>query len=123
MRLDERIEPLRAALSRISGGRGIIQVDRDRASAVWQALRGGWHFHVARTGVTSSEPKKNIHSHPGDAVSYGAAILFPLSKFAPKSQGSGREARQAGYFAKGPSEPWRIGPTLPSKMPEHGSKL
>ena len=123
VRLDERIEPLRAVLSRISGGRGVVQVDRDRASAVWQALRGGWHFHVARTGVTSSEPKKNIHSHPGDAVSYGAAILFPLSKFAPKSQGGGREARQAGYFAKGPSEPWRIGPTLPGKIPEHGSKL
>jgi hypothetical protein len=76
----ERIEPLRAVLTRAIGGRGMVQVDRERAAAVWQALRGGWHFHVARTGVISGEPAKDQHSHPGDAMGYGAAILFPLGK-------------------------------------------
>lgn len=84
IRFEPRVEPLRAVLTRTTGGRGVVQVDRFRASEVWQALRGGWHFHVARTGITSAEPRKDIHSHPGDAMSYGAAILFPLGKLTGK---------------------------------------
>lgn len=74
------IEPLRAVLSRLTGGRGVVQVDRYNAAPVWHALRGGWHFHVARTGIVSGEPQKDEHSHPGDTMRYLAAILFPLSK-------------------------------------------
>lgn len=74
------IEPLRAVLTRTTGGKGVVQVDRFRAAPVWHALRGGWHFNVARTGITGGEPFKDMHSHPGDAMRYGAAILWPLSK-------------------------------------------
>lgn len=76
----ERREPLRAILAKQHGGRGLIQVDRQNATEVWHALRGGWHFHVSRAGITSLEPDKNIHSHPGDAMGYGAARLYPLVK-------------------------------------------
>jgi hypothetical protein len=77
---EDRIEPLRAVLTRTSGGRGIVQVDKERAAAIWHALRGGWHFHIARTGVISGQAVKDIHSHPGDAIAYGAAVLFPMGR-------------------------------------------
>lgn len=93
-----RIDPLQSALSRSIGGRGLIQVDKLRAKVVWQALRGGWHYHVARTGVTSTEPVKNIHSHPGDAIGYGAAVLFPLGTIGKKSGFAGTEPKTAGFF-------------------------
>lgn len=81
VKIAERVEPLRAVLRRqITGGRGVVQVDRQRASAVWQALRGGWRYHVARSGVLSKDPVKDMHSHPGDAMGYGAALLFPVGK-------------------------------------------
>ena len=81
IRPSEGIEPLRGVLTRVVQGKGLVQVDRHRAAQVWHALRGGWHFHVARTGVVATEPKKNHpHSDVGDAMRYGAAILFPLGK-------------------------------------------
>lgn len=84
---EDRIEPLRAVLSRNVGRTGLVQVDRSRAAPVWHALRGGWHFHVARTGVVSGQAVKNIHSHPGDALSYGAAVLFPMGKLYDRGKG------------------------------------
>lgn len=105
VQLDDRIEPLRAILSRTTGGRGVLQVDRHRAQPVWMALRGGWHFHVARTGLVSGEPYKDIHSHPGDAISYGAARLFPLQKLGKTMHI--RAPFPAQYFGH---EPMQIGP-------------
>lgn len=105
-----RKNAIQAVLARTIEGRGVVQVDRQRAKEVWYALRGGWHFHVARTGVTSGEPKKNIHSHPADAMSYGAAYLFPIGKM---DGGQGRSVPSGGgdvsYFAP-PAGGWRIGP-------------
>lgn len=77
--LHERIEPLRAVLTRTMQGRGIVQVDRVGAREVYMALRGGWHFREAN-GVISADPVKDMHSHPGDAVSYGAARIFPMGR-------------------------------------------
>jgi hypothetical protein len=73
--LAEGVEPLRHVLRQSD----LLRVDRTNAKAVWMALRGGWHFHVARTGITRADPVKNIHSHPGDAMRYGAGVLFPLA--------------------------------------------
>lgn len=95
----ERREPLRAILARQTGGKGVLQVDRIRARAVWQALRGGWHFHVSRSGVTGSEPIKNMHSHPGDAMGYGAALLFPLGRILNPPRL--RHAQSASFFGGG----------------------
>lgn len=103
--LEPRLEPLRAVLRRtVTGGRGVVQVDRERAAAVWQALRGGWHYHIGRTGVVNPVPVKNGHSHPGDAMSYGAGVLFPLTKLDGKGK-MGVEAegaQSARFFGKGP---------------------
>lgn len=97
LRLWERLNPLQSALTRTVGGRGLIQVDRDRCGPVWHALRGGYHFHVSRTGITSSEPVKNIHSHPGDACGYGAALLLPIGRAIPKGSPLAKDL-PGGYF-------------------------
>lgn len=96
VKLPERIEPLRAVLKRA----GVVRVDRERASAVWHALRGGWHFHVARNGIVSGAPVKNIHSHPGDAMSYGAAVLFPLGRLKGAERHGMGSPREASYFGR-----------------------
>lgn len=119
-----RRDAIGAVLARNIGGRGLVQVDRHHAKEVWFALRGGWHYNVARTGVVSSEPKKNIHSHPGDAMSYGAAVLFPM-KLAVRGPTEGiKPPPEAGYFgnAQGAAETSRIGPAArpPLKTDAHG---
>lgn len=79
--LQERLDPLQSVLTKVVGGRGKVRVDREWAPQVWYALRGGWHFHVAKSGLISGVPVKN---HPdsdiGDALGYGAAILFPMGR-------------------------------------------
>lgn len=118
----EGIEPLRAVLARNLGGKGLVQVDRSRATEVWHALRGGWHFGVTRTGIVSGEPMKDVHSHPGDAMRYGAAVLFPLGKLQGPRPGQGPPPREASYFAQGRDGALRIGPA-PATIPAHGSSL
>jgi hypothetical protein len=121
-----RVEPLRSVLTKMSNSRGLVQVDRENAKEVWHALRGGWHYHVAKTGVTGGEPLKNIHSHPGDAISYGAAILFPLKGVDARMQAI-RAPNAPNYFGSstpsGPVEPWRIGPDYKGRIPKHGEIL
>jgi hypothetical protein len=78
--LRERIDPLNAVLARVRNGVGVVQVDKHHARAIWHALRGGWHYNVTRTGIVSQVPVKDIHSHPGDTMGYGAAELFPLGQ-------------------------------------------
>lgn len=93
----DRERPLRAILRQTTlGGQGVVQVDRQRARAVAQALKGGWHYHVARSGVVSVNPEKDMHSHPGDAMGYGAAILFPLARLLPG--GRIKEPKHATFF-------------------------
>lgn len=96
----ERIEPLRGVLARVREGRGILQVDRYRAKAVWYALRGGWHYHVPRSGVTTTVPRKDLHSHPGDAMGYLAARLFPLGRLKVREEVA-RPVRSARYWRSG----------------------
>lgn len=92
-------EALRAVMSRTIQGKAVLQVDRHRAQPVWHALRGGWHHHIARSGIVSAEPQKDIHSHPGDAMAYGAAILFPLGQVYKRAGGGlSRGPTSATYF-------------------------
>lgn len=107
IRTEARVEPLRGVLSRLISGRGVVQVDRFRATAVWQALRGGWHYRVSRNGITSGEPEKNMHSHPGDAMGYGAAVLWPMGRFHDKIIGL-KAPTPAGYWQG--SSGFQIGP-------------
>ena len=119
---EERRDPLQAVLTRTSKGRGVVQVDRDRAAAVWHALRGGYHYHVTRTSIVSTQPVKDIHSHPGDAMGYGAAVLFPLGKRLLHPGDTRQEPRQASYFGNGGSGP--LGFERPyAQVPSHGAVL
>lgn len=118
VKIMERVEPLRAVLSRSTGGRSVVQVDRHRAPHVWHALRGGWHFHISRSGIVSGEPQKDGSSHPGDAMGYGAAVLFPLSKLVDKN--GVPVPRTSSYF--GSDGGMKIGPKV-NHLPAHGSKL
>lgn len=121
VRFDEGVEPLRAVLARNIGGHGLVQVDKSRAAEVWHALRGGWHFNVTRTGITSGEPVKDQHSHPGDAMRYGAAVLFPLGR-AQNPRPTGPAMREASYFAAGRDGALRIGPGN-ATLPANGTTL
>jgi hypothetical protein len=129
----DRMEPLRAVLTRTVGGRGLVQVDRERAAEVWHALRGGWHFHVSRSGITSGLANKDMHSHPGDAMGYLASILFPMGRVLDKGKLAGLAGPSpGGYFSGGPSGVTRTADALnrvgkavsPGQvMPKHGQKL
>jgi len=97
--IDERVDPLRAVLSKTREGRGLMQVDRDLAERVWFALRGGWHYRIARSGVVGTIVKDD-HSHPGDAMGYLAAMLYPAGK---ASRAGGFVKQQTGdYFNRAP---------------------
>jgi hypothetical protein len=111
------IEPLRAVLTRTTAGRGVVQVDRFRAAPVWHALRGGWHFAVSRTGLVSGVPFKDVHSHPGDAMRYGAAVLWPLNRIG--TQRTVKAPQDPVYF----SNAFDIGPGPGLERPAHGSTM
>jgi hypothetical protein len=126
VRWRERIDPLQSVLTRTISGVGLVQVDRVNAKELWHALRGGWHYHKARSGLVSAEAEKDMHSHPGDAFSYGAAILFPTSKLYPGAS-TIIDPRTGHYFgdnqqpfALAPDAPFQIGPGGPARMPSHG---
>lgn len=115
VKIEARVEPLRAVLRRTNSGHGMVQVDKDKARHVWWALRGGWHYHVQRSGVTG-RIVKNEHSHPGDALGYGAGSLFPLGKLQEPRHG-GQEPRAASYFNTAPHPGTSLG------MARKGAKL
>lgn len=117
VKFESRVEPLRAVLARLHQGKGLVRVDQHNATAVWHSLRGGWHFNVAKTGLTSAEPVKDIHSHPGDAMGYGAAVLFPLGRAAGVDRL--RPPQEGSYFG---SKRGLIGPKV-GPVPAHGSTL
>lgn len=129
VRWEERKNPLQAVLTKTINGTGLVQVDRNNAKEVWHALRGGWHYHKARTGLVSAEPKKDQHSHPGDAMGYLAAILFPMGRVVSETPVG--DPKVGHYFGENwhsengiirPDEPWRIGPNV-SELPEDGQVL
>lgn len=97
--VDSRVEPLRAVLGKLRDGRGMMMVDRDDAEAVWYALRGGWHYRIARTGVVGTIVKDE-HSHPGDAMGYAAAKWFPGGRII--TRGKVVEAKVGGYYNNTP---------------------
>lgn len=116
----QRIEPLRAILQKTRHGRGRVQVDKRNAKAVWWALRGGWHYHITRTGQLGGV-SKDIHSHPGDAMSYGASKLFPLGQVQGK-KGGGGQRRVPGYYNTAPGT--SLGMARPgAKLPPEAKKI
>lgn len=97
-----RVEPLRAVLGRQMHGRGVVQVDRQQAREVWFALRGGWHFPTHKNGSIGDDPVKNLHSHPGDAMGYGAAVLYPLAAPTARTGPTVTGPRPTNYLGRSP---------------------
>jgi hypothetical protein len=126
-------QPRRDAARRVLGllrnGEGLVQIDEKRAKPLWHALRGGWHYQKHNNGTVSASPKKNdIHSHPGDAFSYGAAVLFPTGERKERRVTGGIQIRQPVYFrrARGALHPEALDdapfqPEAPSSVPEPGA--
>lgn len=130
VRWPERRDPLQSILTRTISGTGLVQVDRHNAKAVWHALRGGWHYHKAKTGLISSEPSKDIHSHPGDVMGYLAAVLYPMGRVIPQQSVNPQQAGH--YFTENwhaengiirPDDPLEALRRGPSRMPEDGEVL
>ena len=45
-----------------------------------RALRGGWHYKKDSSGrIYTDKPLKDMHSHPGDALSYGVCHLLRMA--------------------------------------------
>lgn len=123
VRTRERVPCLRSALSKLINGRGLVQVDRHKAKHVWQALRGGWHRHVGRTSVVGEEPVKDMHSHPGDAASYGASRLFPQGKLLER-RGSSRPIQTAKFMGRDRTSTGSLGFEQPGlKLPKEARRM
>ncbi|MDY0189022.1 MAG: hypothetical protein RBR16_13985 [Syntrophus sp. (in: bacteria)] len=71
-----RREGLKSALNRQIDGLPWIQISASERQLT-RALRGGWHYRKDASGrVLRDKPVKDIHSHPGDAFSYGATRIL-----------------------------------------------
>jgi hypothetical protein len=123
-------QPRRDAARRVLGllrnGEGLVQIDEKRAKPLWQALRGGWHYQKHANGIVSANPRKEINSHPGDAFSYGAAVLFPTGERKDRKIRGGIPIRKPVYFrnARGSPQPPpglddAFVPEAPSSVPDH----
>jgi hypothetical protein len=95
---EARLLPLRAVMRKLVSRRALMLVDREHAREVWYALRGGWHRNVSASGVVG-DIAKDMHSHPGDAMGYLAATLFPLGRL--KERKPGGKIQSATYFGGG----------------------
>jgi hypothetical protein len=65
--------------------------------------------------MVSDKAKKDIHSHPGDAFGYGAAVYFPAGQLKGARHSGGIPIRQPKYFrrARGSAMPVLEAPDSP----------
>jgi hypothetical protein len=77
MSWESRRENLKEAFNMTVDGEPKILVSCDDDIMI-EALGGGWHYPKSPSGIVGDKPVKDLHSHPGDALSHGlAAILHP----------------------------------------------
>jgi hypothetical protein len=132
----ERRDSAKRCLGLLRNGTGLVQIDEVRAKPLWHALRGGWHYQVHNNGMVSPNAKKDIHSHPGDAFGYGAAVYFPAGQLKQGRRGAGIPIRQPAYFRRArrgaqPAMPGFVTPfddspdesVPPASVPDHGERL
>ena len=76
---DIRREGLRTTLTKKIDGRPFLMLSATD-TVMHRALRGGWHYKKDAAGrIYTDKPLKDIHSHPGDALSYGVCHLLRMS--------------------------------------------
>jgi len=81
VRWPQRIDPAITAFSTLASDGNPLVVLSKTAYFLHRGLNGGWYWKTDNNGyITGSEPVKNKYSHPGDALLYGLAILYPDQK-------------------------------------------
>jgi hypothetical protein len=126
-----RRDSARRVLGLLRGGTGLVQIDEVRAKPLWHALRGGWHYQRHSNGIISPLPRKDINSHPGDAFSYGAAVLYPTGVHKARGLAGAISIRKPSYFASRKRHyqpPYESGvpesrQIIPARVPEDGEEL
>jgi hypothetical protein len=77
---DNRREALKEMFNRMIDGEPMCQLSKDNL-ILHRCFRGGWHYGKDPSGrVLRDKPLKDIHSHPGDAVSHGIARILQRPK-------------------------------------------
>jgi hypothetical protein len=75
---DPRKQACKKALGMLIDGRPFVQISKHEG-ILHRALQGGWHYKTDNSGNViggqNAKPKKDIHSHPGDAFSYGMSLI------------------------------------------------
>jgi len=102
-----RRDSAKRVLGLLRNGTGLVQIAEVLAKPLWHALRGGWHYQRHANDMVSQAAKKDIHSHPGDAFGYGAAVYFPTGELKRARHAGGIQIRQPTYFrrARGSAQP------------------
>jgi hypothetical protein len=76
MSWEKRRETLKEGFNMMVDGEPRILISSNDAIMI-EALGGGWHYNKNPAGVVlNDKPVKDIHSHPGDALSHGLAMLL-----------------------------------------------
>jgi hypothetical protein len=77
-----RRESVKELLNRMVSGEPMLQISRHEG-ILNRALKGGWHYKVDVSGRAiggqDAIPVKDLHSHPGDALSHGLPLIFETS--------------------------------------------
>ncbi len=105
VKFNERLQPLRRVLGLMRNGTGLVQIDEEDAKACWMSLRGGWHYKVHPNGVVADRPVKDNHSHPGDALGYGAAEIFPGGAMKTRKRSGFVQMQTPTYGIRRPTAP------------------
>lgn len=73
-----RKDAIQRALRLTAFGHGWVWISKDALTdPLVQALSGKWRYHVTSSGeIVHPTPLKNMHSHPGDALSVGCLHLL-----------------------------------------------
>jgi hypothetical protein len=81
---NNRREAFKELLNRNVGGEPMFQLTKEDY-ILHRCLRGGWHYRKDNSGrVIRDKAYKDIHSHPGDAVSHGIAKILLRPKIIDK---------------------------------------
>jgi hypothetical protein len=73
---ENRREALKEMLNRNVDGEPMFQLSRNDV-ILHRCFRGGWHYGRDNSGnIIRDKPRKDLHSHPGDAVSHGVARII-----------------------------------------------
>ena len=114
----------------LRNGKGLVQIDEKRAKPLWHALRGGWHYQRHSNGTISNLPRKDIHSHPGDAFGYGAAVYFPAGEHKRRDIRGSIPIRRPKYWRRHYQQSQPFDPLSLSRSavpdetpPEHGASM